>query len=392
MFRRTDSSVVPAKGFSLTDPLISPRSIAYQQSRAEDDYSQKLFIEHFDGQPARALFDDAQHSRGCPPAWSADGKTLYHSHDQIVAIDVVTGAVRTVTDFRVGEGANWFLSCSPDGRTLAFLLFPLINLDMATVGPVRFCTIGTDGRDFRVVLQEPEGCRLWRADVLWQSRQGIVSGIMPNGWVGFWKVDLDGGALARVGQEPPGAQDFQLSPDGQRIVFFGDGIAVLSLPDGQIRLISHRGTNPSWSPDGRRLAFMDGDHELWTVSAEGKNFQKLARWGRESLFRRSASVYASYSQRPLWSSDGRLLWFGLTKSHHLRNTKNPEFLQSLKARMDAGESHFGQMSASVRQRSYETSRELLHWDYQHKHGIIDFAEHRMMIGDGYWTNVAWAPE
>jgi Tol biopolymer transport system component len=53
---------------------------------------------------------------------------------------------------------------------------------------------------------------------------------------------------------------------------------------------------PSWSPDGRTIAFTvwhDGQESIWTVSANGSRLRKIAEKGR----------------LPDWSSDGRRIVF-----------------------------------------------------------------------------------
>jgi TolB protein len=59
---------------------------------------------------------------------------------------------------------------------------------------------------------------------------------------------------------------------------------------------------PTWSPDGRRIAFLHGRGrgQLYVVNADGGGLRNLARIAGPGLF---------YS-RPVWSPDGRTIYFG----------------------------------------------------------------------------------
>jgi TolB protein len=61
---------------------------------------------------------------------------------------------------------------------------------------------------------------------------------------------------------------------------------------------------PTWSPDGRRIAFMHGRGrgrgQLYVVNADGSGLRNLARITGPALF----------SSQPVWSPDGRTIYFG----------------------------------------------------------------------------------
>jgi Tol biopolymer transport system component len=61
-----------------------------------------------------------------------------------------------------------------------------------------------------------------------------------------------------------------------------------------------RDTQPAWSPDGRRIAFITprkGPYQIWTMAADGSDQQ---------LFSRSGSLKALH---PRWSPDGQVIAF-----------------------------------------------------------------------------------
>lgn len=125
-------------------------------------------------------------------------------------------------------------------------------------------------------------------------------------------------ALASAGQ--PAA-----SPDGRLIAFSGVGT------DGRLSLyLVHRDgsglrrlttgesdDNPTWSPDGTRLAFGRthlGVHALWLINVDGTGARQLV-----GLSDGEVSIPGEYNEEPAWSPDGRrIAWarsFGGT--HHI---------------------------------------------------------------------------
>jgi len=99
-----------------------------------------------------------------------------------------------------------------------------------------------------------------------------------------------------------------VSPDGKRIAFrvaAGKGpasdIAIANIDGTRERSITHSGrhdTQPAWSPDGKRLAFISipagtsGDYMLQTIRANGSNLKTLVSSVTEMQF-------------PTWSPDGK---------------------------------------------------------------------------------------
>lgn len=101
------------------------------------------------------------------------------------------------------------------------------------------------------------------------------------------------------------------SPDGESVVYahgVDDGTDIYVSPlagGGQRRLSVGRGSDnvtPSFSPDGRRIAFMSqraGHPELWTMDADGTNPETLTLDFGENVYRAN----------PDWSPDGQRLAF-----------------------------------------------------------------------------------
>ena len=70
---------------------------------------------------------------------------------------------------------------------------------------------------------------------------------------------------------------------------------------------------PSWSPDGRTLAFestSDGQYHIWTIDVEGANLRRIT------------SEAGNY-HKPTWSRDGASIYFGKAGATRIVSTSKP---------------------------------------------------------------------
>jgi Tol biopolymer transport system component len=107
------------------------------------------------------------------------------------------------------------------------------------------------------------------------------------------------------------------SPDGERLAFViaphrrmperaGDGsIYVMDADGSSLRRLTRHGdhSQPAWSPDGRRIVFLRGGRQLVVIDANGSHQHVIARVAR-------------YYQSPSWSPNGRWIAY---KSNHPAN-------------------------------------------------------------------------
>lgn len=160
------------------------------------------------------------------------------------------------------------------------------------------------------------------------ARAAAVGAPPPGGeWIVFasdrdgdselYAVRPDGTGLRRLTRNR--VDDFYpaISPDGKRIAFVSsrsgdDDLYVMNLDGSGLRALTRNSATPaglsiqdeapSWSPDGRRIAFASnraaGQFEIFTMRANGTNVHRLTRTGRQVT-----------DTIPAWSPDGSLIAF-----------------------------------------------------------------------------------
>ncbi len=157
----------------------------------------------------------------------------------------------------------------------------------------------------------------------------FVSGRDGNGEV--YAMDADGTSPRNLTQDP--AQDVHpaWSPDGRRIAFVssrspssrckpGPGpcwddlnrqseIYVMNADGSRKRNLTRRAhdDNPTWSPDGRRIAFLRATgsyrhhrYHLYVMNADGSGLRNLMQ----------IAAVAYFSSHPVWSPDGQTIYSG----------------------------------------------------------------------------------
>ncbi len=104
-------------------------------------------------------------------------------------------------------------------------------------------------------------------------------------------VALESGDLTPIAVSDASAADW--SSRGQ-LAFVRHGRLWVATPGGATRrIMSEAGSDPSWSPDGRRLVFERGG-QIWTVRVDGS---------------RQRRVYRGPAREPVWSPDGARIAF-----------------------------------------------------------------------------------
>jgi dipeptidyl aminopeptidase/acylaminoacyl peptidase len=137
----------------------------------------------------------------------------------------------------------------------------------------------------------------------------------PPQYDSLFVVGLDGAGFHRI-TERVGIGQPTWSPDGSRIAFVGgprrgggdvfvvdaDGSNVLRLTE----TMQEEGS-PAWSPDGKRIVFVR-DADVWVMNADGTDPIRLVESGE------------GYARWPAWSPDGRQIAFVRPFDHGIVDT------------------------------------------------------------------------
>jgi Tol biopolymer transport system component len=240
-------------------------------------------------------------------SWMRDGKSLAvvrSENNKPPAIFIVPldgGAPRRVTDPPAGAPGDSNPSVSPDGQTIAF-----VRSAAGETGDVWLCDTkgGTlrqltfDSRPTRGVAWTPDG-----HDLIYASTR------FNNRWQ-LWRIPAFGGSSREVAIGARAANDPAIAPDGHRLAYTQtpstSAIWLANLPAGEnlhtrpIIRSEGREAFPSYSPDGRRIAWVSdrsGADEIWVSDANGENETQVTNTKAMSL------------DRPRWSADGQKLLF-----------------------------------------------------------------------------------
>ena len=148
---------------------------------------------------------------------------------------------------------------------------------------------------------------------------GGASAGSADGWIVFtrmvgeqvelFKIEPDGSGLVRLTRTPAWEEEPDWSSDG-RLVLAASGVVEIRSPSGRLlrRFPRAAGFSPSWSPDGRWIAYLRGGCEdekvgytcadLWVIRANGSGRRRLAR---ESVNLNVVSRFYA------WAADSRRL-------------------------------------------------------------------------------------
>jgi tricorn protease len=164
-------------------------------------------------------------------------------------------------------------------------------------GSLFFPSISSDGK---VIVYE-ENFGLWKLD----TATGKTSEV---------KIDITSDdkenefALLTIRNE---ADSYDLSPSTRRAVISAHGeIFTIATDRGDISRVTHsyrRDTNPKWSPDGKRIAFVSdqsGREEVWLADVDGHNAKKLSDGDSE----KAAIVWAPDSKSLAYTASDHKLY------------------------------------------------------------------------------------
>ncbi|HKC87205.1 MAG TPA: DPP IV N-terminal domain-containing protein [Blastocatellia bacterium] len=239
------------------------------------------------------------------PMWGADGKHIYFVSDrggaQNIWVKPIGGAAKQITKFK--DGRVLWPNISYDGKLIVFERnFKIWKLD----------TGGGNASEVPITRRgAPAGPAVERVNVSSQlselalSPDGKKVAFIAHGEV-FAASAKDGGDAARVTRTHAAESQVVWAPDSKRIAYVSDREGAFNIysydfaTSAEAPLTRGVGNNytPSFSPDGKTLAFIRDGRELRAVDLETKQERLLAT---AYLERRPFASNRSFT----WSPDGK---------------------------------------------------------------------------------------
>jgi Tol biopolymer transport system component len=245
-------------------------------------------------------------------AWSPDSEWLAVADRtstaepfNISVLSVTTGDKRKLTTPPADSFGDWNPAFSPDGKTIAFIRGKTgVHLDI-----YRMPVSGGEAQQLTFDSAHKKSLA-WTADgreiIFSSSRGGSVNTAM------LWKITATGGTPERLAGVGQNVFSLAIAPQGNRLAYEQrihdtniyrvdtSDAASQSRPHTRLIASTFQDDSPSYSPDGRRLAFVSdrtGSLEIWRCDSEGGNAMPLTNFG------------GPHTGTPRWSPDGQWIVF-----------------------------------------------------------------------------------
>ncbi len=267
------------------DPRWSPDGSQIAFSKLADNGRWDVWMVSALGDEPRRVIADARE-----PDWSPDGRSLVYADMRTRTIsraDATGGQARAITQLEPDTptrpnryGSHRRPAFSHDGRRVAFerrIGGPFVDLGMVDLGTGRQVALTQETR----LAASPA----WSADDRW-----IYYASSRGGTVNIWKIGSTGGSPLQVTVGQGDDTEPSLSPDGKRMAFATHrakyGIGEISLDaqdagDPKVRWLTSDTANgaqaPAYSPDGERIAFFslrpggESESTVWVIGRDGQN-------------------------------------------------------------------------------------------------------------------------
>ena len=240
--------------------------------------NQDLYAIPSTGGVARRLTDDPAHDM--LPRFTHDGRAVLFASDrsgqwQIWEVPAEGGAARRV---RTNQSVEYQVDESPDGRTLAFLS----NED----GPESLLLLPRAAAAARVLVRHGANTIMGNPD--W-SPDGSQITFSSNWRVGhqIYVVDAGRGEARRISPLHRGGCEPRFSPDGRRVIYVDRGhlgdtslLTEIDLVSGERKTIVDwpaLNYDPAYSPDGAEIAFasnITGEYAIYRQRlADGRSWR-----------------------------------------------------------------------------------------------------------------------
>ena len=141
------------------------------------------------------------------------------------------------------------------------------------------------------------------------GRPKIVFSSTRDGNSEIYVMEIDGSNQVRLTHDPADDTEPSWSPDGERIAFVSDRnnkadyLYVMDSDGGNLKRLTSDAVSraPAWSPDGQKILYVrsKGGNQIWVMDADGGNRKQLTHAG--------LNVY------PAWSPDSRRIAYAAFK-------------------------------------------------------------------------------
>jgi Tol biopolymer transport system component/preprotein translocase subunit YajC len=268
---------------------LSGGQIAFLSTR---DGNIEIYVMNPDGSNQTRLTSSPEYDHS--PAWSPDGRkiafvSLRDGNDDIYVMNADGSAVTNLTNTTFTEDnpiSNAGPAWSPDGTRIAFSS----RRDQGNGG---IWVMNSDGTDPTQITSEGETAPAWSPDGQKLAFKRMRVGDRGDGTTGSFTdiivMNADGTDPVRIFSTIIScAMYLEWSPDGSTIAFDGcdyDWSIQLIHPDGtgltQLLARRHNNEHPTWSPEGRRIAFSSdaGDlvtySDIYVMNADGTGLTQL---------------------------------------------------------------------------------------------------------------------
>ena len=264
-------------------PYWSPdgSKIVFQSNRLDDN--SEIYVMNSDGQNIRRLTDSKGFDEN--PIWSPDGKSILFAtnrdgNHEIYMMDVDGENQRNISNHSAYDGHPNF---SPDGQKIIFNSSRIMSPD-----------------------------------------HSVESAFTRTSNIELYEMNLDGSNVTRVTNYPSWDTYPDISPDGTKIAFrrrtvenimgkeIGNSEVFIANRDGSeaYNISNHPSHDgwPSWSPDGKKIAFASEreraqNWQIYTTNIDGSELTRLTEFDSQG---------AEFT-KPQWSPNGDQLLFTRTK-------------------------------------------------------------------------------
>ena len=301
----------------LSDPQVSPdgKTVAFvvtNYSKEENSSNSNIYLVPTDGGGVRQLTSAPKQNNN--PRWSRDGRTIFFvssrdGESQVWSIPVNGGDARKLTTLSTEVSG---LTLSPDGSRFvaASDVFPDCPTDEAN--KARLDSLANSKVKARILTHLPY--RVWNA---WKD--GKRSHVFAFDIDGKNARDLTPGDYDTPPIDLGGSQDYDISPDGQQLVFTrntdpmvaistNNDLFLTPITGGPITRITENKANdsqPVFSPDGKYIAYQKMERPGFEADRRQLVLYECAGGKHISL----TPTFDYSVGEVLWSPDSKTLYF-----------------------------------------------------------------------------------